>query len=140
MFNKSEKIEPKIEPIKVEPIKVPGKDYTIVKFKGTKTITDNEFNTFLSLLDRYFVNKMKIALLVDASECTYVPVKASFMLSSWMKKNKENIINYMTGSAVVFNSDLVTKLVTMAFKIQKPVKPNLITKNADAAQKFLMSL
>ena len=127
-----------MNPIDINIIKT--EKFPIIVFKGNSTISETDFNVFLSILSRYLESKTKFALLVDASLCTNVPIRASFMLSSWMKKHKEQIKEYLVGSAVVFNSSLIIKLVNLAFQIQKPVKPNKITRNYDEAELFLKSI
>jgi hypothetical protein len=116
------------------------KNGLLITFTFLKSVSDDDFLKFLALLDKLINEKIKFALQVDTRLCTSVPFKASLRLISWMKKRKEVIPYYLLGSSVVIKSKVIVNLVSSAFKIQKPTRPNLLTSDFNKSKMFLEKL
>lgn len=116
------------------------KNGLLITFTFLKSVSDDDFLKFLALLDKLINEKIKFALQVDTRLCTKVPFKASLRLISWMKKRKEDIPYYLLGSSVVIKSKTIVYLVSSAFKVQKPTRPNLLTSDFNKSKMFLEKL
>jgi len=112
----------------------------IFKFIFESKFTDEEFNKFLTILDRALTNKEKFVLYVDARKCSIVQAKSSVSLILWMKQRKNDVAGVLLGSTVIFSSGIVISLVKQAFKIQQPVSPNFLTKDPILGDKFLRDI
>ncbi len=120
--------------------KIPYPKFDMIIFTIKKSISDKDFVKFLDLLDKLLNTKKPFTLLVDTRQCSGVPIKASIMLISWMKKRKPDIPGVLLGSTVVINSQIIVGLVNSAFKIQKPTSPNLMTNDYNKSKAFLEKL
>jgi hypothetical protein len=110
---------------------------SILSFTFGPTVKDEQFAIFLQLLDTALNEKKPFGLLIDTRRCKNVPVRASLMLTSWMRKRKPDIPGILLGFSVVSSSQIVISLINTAFHIQKPTSKHLITKDLENAKKFL---
>jgi hypothetical protein len=106
-------------------------------FNFTEKPNDKDFSKFLAILDKLLDLKNPFVMIIDTSLAKSVPVKASISLTSWMKKRKADIPGILLGSSVVMNNKIVISLVNMAFSIQKPTSPNILTSDYTKALSFI---
>jgi hypothetical protein len=114
--------------------------YSMIIFTFLESFTDSEFINFLALLDKLVHSKTVFCLLIDSRKSKGIPMKASISLVSWMKKRKPDIPGVLIGSSVVMTSQIIVSLINSAFKIQRPVSPNLMTNDYEKAVKFLENI
>lgn len=127
-------------PIGFEVTKTPYPNSDMIIFTFKKSVSDKDFMKFLGLLDKLITSKTAFTLLLDTRQCKTVPIKASIMLISWMKKRKPDIPGILLGSSIVINSQIIVGLINSAFKIQKPTSPNLMTSDYNKSKAFLEKL
>lgn len=109
----------------------------IIEFTFKRATSDKNFLQFIALLDKLVDNKKPFVIIVDTRLTRHVPLKASANLGHWLRKRRDEVPNVLLGSSIVTNSKIVIALVNMAFSIQKPKNPNIITSDPNKAISFL---
>ena len=114
-------------------------DGCLVLFKFNKSFDEKDFTEFLAILDRLLDRKKPFCFILDANDTKNAPLRAGVTLIKWMKVNRPRIKaeGNLKASAVVMNYPKFVALLNWAFKKQKPVSPNLVCTNIDAAHEFI---
>lgn len=111
---------------------------SIIIFTFNEQFTETDFNKFLGILDKLFQNGKPFAFLVDASRSTLAPIKCGIVLIKWMRSHKPQIKKYLIGSCLITNYTKLISIMNWVFKHQKPVSPNIITKDYKKGHSFIL--
>ena len=99
-------------------------DYPIVNVYFSNTIRDLEdFQLFLSEWVLLYNRNIPFTFIFHTEEVGYIPLKYSFMMSSFIKNLKKRNIQYLEKSIIFVSSSKVDYLLSVIFYLQRPVAP-----------------
>jgi hypothetical protein len=114
------------------------KDTLVIIFTFNKEFTEKDFHEFLGILSKLLERKKEFTFIVDARSSTMAPIKCGILLVKWMRDRKDIIRKYLLGSCLVTNYTILIKAMNWVFKKQKPVSPNIMTKDYDIGHAFII--
>ena len=115
-----------------------SKKYNNIIYFKFKNINDNDFNNYIKIFDKAYLNKNNFKVLFDLSEISIYDTVYSREQLNYMIKNKENTEKYLDKTAIYIKNNIIVNLLNvLIFSIQKPTKPNLITSDLNEAIKFI---
>jgi hypothetical protein len=115
--------------------------YALVKFVFNEPFTSEDITKVLSILTNLLDLNKHFAFYVDTRNASTPPLNTASSLLQWLKKNKQRLKKQLICSAVIFSNtitnNLVSKLLNGVFVIQPPVRPNKLTSDLIAAEKWI---
>lgn len=113
------------------------KNYRIIKFKFLDKFTEEDFKKFLTVIDTFLKGSEKFCILIDGLDCKSIHIKYSLILSRWMKERREQIPHNIICSTLSIKNSSASRLIKIAFSIQKPQNPFKVTNNLEDSIKFI---
>ena len=98
--------------------------FPLIKVKFGKNINNyDELNPFFEVWNRLYQEKKQFTFELDTNECGCIPIKYSYEMAKRISQIKKLKTHYLQQTIVVVKSKWIKKLMTLLFKIVKPVAP-----------------
>lgn len=123
---------------------IENKEFSVIKITIISSFTEDDLNKILGILSRIFETKKQFSFFVEmkikSNPSSSVIASMTKTLVSWMKSNRENIIKYLNGSAIIIKSEAFAKIINGVFAIHPTIKPNLITTDNEKGEEFVTNI
>lgn len=96
----------------------------LITFQGVPS--DEVFDEYLAGMRRLLDKKEKHVYLLDGRKGGLLSREQRIKQGRWLKENKEDIVLYSLGAAVVLNSAVLRFVLTTIFLIQSPLAPQVV--------------
>ena len=118
-------------------VTVDESNFPLIKVKfGTKINNYNELNPFFDVWNRLYQEKKYFTFELDTNECGCIPIKYSYEMAKRISQIKKLKTHYLKQTIVVVKSKWIKKLMTLLFKIVKPVAPVYIVSDLEISQEL----
>ena len=111
--------------------------YPLVKVKFGKGIKDEEdYQNFLREWLKLYEDKKPFYFMFNTTETGLVNIKYAVKTSRFIKKIKKQSEQWLQYSIIIINSDTISFLLKLVFKLSAPVSPVYIVKTEEDAIKI----
>lgn len=101
-------------------------------------VIDLDLDKFFKIMKFYYSRNIKFYLIVDLSKIKKIPIKILLKFTKFMKVNYYNNKKYVISSGILIKNNITKMLINIAFKIQKPASPYIISNNIKDINNFLV--
>ena len=111
--------------------------FPLVKVNFGKGIKDDEdYNNFLKEWEKLYEAKKPFYFMFNTTKTGLINIKYAVKTSSFIKKIKRESEQWLQYSIIIINSDTISFLLKLVFKLSSPVSPVYIVKNEEDANKI----
>ena len=111
--------------------------YTVRITINHETGDDRDFQNIISAFMKIFEVQQRVAIIIDASALKSIPRESIKDIRTFMRENKPTFERFLRASSIVIRSVIIKNVINTIFKIQPPIRPNLIVTAPDAAEAFV---
>ncbi len=110
----------------------------VVRITINREQGDNQdFQDIITAFLRIFELKRLVSVIIDASELRVLTKQNVKDIRHFIKNNRPVFEEYLKCSSLIVRSVVVKNIINLIFKVQPPVRPNLIVTSMEDANSFV---
>jgi hypothetical protein len=109
---------------------------TINKECGDET----DFQDVIRAFFKIFEAQRQVSVIIDATQIKMLNKQNVKEIRHFIRNNKTLFEAYLKCSCLILKSVLIKNIINTVFKLQPPIRPNLIVNTLEEAERFITSL
>lgn len=97
----------------------------------------NDFQDTIKAFLKIFEAKQRVAVIIDASNLKFMSRESMKDIKNFIRTHRPVFETYLKSSSIIIRSVLIKNIINAIFKIQPPIRPNLIVTSAEEAERFI---
>jgi len=102
-----------------------------------ETGDNQDFQDIIKAFMKIFEAQQRVAVIIDATALKLIPRESMKDIRQFMRENRATFERYLRASSIIIRSVIIKNIINTIFKIQPPIRPNLLVTAADAAEAFV---
>lgn len=113
-------------------------NFPIINVRLNNIVNEEDFESFLKVWLNLYLQKQDFIFLFDTTNITYAPIFYSIKMCCFIKKLKSDFnYHYLKKSFMLVNNPFINSMLSLIFKLQKPVAPIYIFENKNDVKYLL---
>jgi hypothetical protein len=98
---------------------------------------DQDFKDIIQAFMKIFEAQRHVSVIIDASQLKMLTKQNVKDIRHFIKNNRPVFEAYLKCSSLIIRSVIIKNIINALFKIQPPVRPNLIVNSMEEADRFV---
>jgi hypothetical protein len=98
---------------------------------------NQDFQDIIGAFLKIFESQRQVAVIIDASQLKVLTKQNVKDIRDFLRSNRSTFEMYLKCSTLIVKSVIVKKIINAIFKIQPPIRPNLIVNSMEEADQFV---
>lgn len=98
---------------------------------------EQDFQDVIKAFLKIFEAKRHVSVIIDATQLKMLNKQNIKDIRHFIRSNKPIFEAYLKCSSLIVRSVLIKNIINTIFKIQPPIRPNLIVNTAEEAERFI---